>query len=72
MAYAAEVGLRELLLRKIITEEGEGDAAQFRLHRPDRLILAYYANSIAHLSPELEPIHISDLTPAEVADASVL
>lgn len=72
MAYAAEVGLRELLLRKIITEEGEGDAAQFRLHRPDRLILAYYANSIAHLSPELVPIHISDLTPAEVADASVL
>ena len=72
MAYAAEVGLRELLLRKIITEEGEGDDAQFHVHRPDRLILAYYANSIAHLSPELEPIHISDLTPAEVADASVL
>ncbi|NDW53558.1 1-acyl-sn-glycerol-3-phosphate acyltransferase [Aliiroseovarius sp. PrR006] len=72
MAYAAEVGLRELLLRKIIVEDGEGDDAQFHVHRPDRLILAYYANSIAHLSPELEPIHISDLTPAEVADASVL
>ena len=72
MSYAAEVGLRELMIRKIIVEEGNGDAAKFHVHRPDRLILAYYANSIAHLSTELAPIHISDLTPAEVADASVL
>ncbi|WP_282182812.1 1-acyl-sn-glycerol-3-phosphate acyltransferase [Aliiroseovarius marinus] len=72
MSYAAEVGLRELMIRKIIVEEGNGDAAKFYVHRPDRLILAYYANSIAHLSTELAPIHISDLTPAEVADASVL
>ncbi|WP_424940553.1 1-acyl-sn-glycerol-3-phosphate acyltransferase [Aliiroseovarius sp. S253] len=72
MEYAAEVGLRELLLRKLVAKTGEGNEATYHIHRPDRLILAYYANSIAHLSSEIEPIHISNLTPAEVADAAIL
>lgn len=72
MGYAAEVGLRELLLRKLISKSGEGADATYDIHRPDRLILAYYANSIAHLSAEIEPVHISDLTPSEVADAAIL
>ena len=72
LAYAAEVGLRLLKLRKLIVEEGEGDAATFSINQPDRLILAYYANSIAHLSDQISTVHISDLTPAEVADAVIL
>ncbi|SPF76954.1 Glycerol-3-phosphate acyltransferase [Aliiroseovarius pelagivivens] len=71
-AYATEVGLRELLLRKLIIKTGDGAGATYQVHKPDRLILAYYANSIAHLSDEIEPIHISSLTPAEVADAAIL
>ena len=72
MAYAAEVGLRLLTLRKLIIEKGEGQDALYRVNLPDRLILAYYANSIAHLSGDISPIQISDLTPAEVADAAIL
>lgn len=72
LAYAAEVGLRLLTLRKLIIEDGEGASAVFRINTPDRLILNYYANSIAHLSDEIRTVQISDLTPAEVADASVL
>ncbi|MCK8462970.1 1-acyl-sn-glycerol-3-phosphate acyltransferase [Aliiroseovarius sp. S1339] len=72
MAYAAEVGIRLLTLRKLITEEGEGAQALYRVNKPDRLILGYYANSIAHLSDAICTVQISDLTPAEVADAAVL
>ncbi|UWQ15263.1 1-acyl-sn-glycerol-3-phosphate acyltransferase [Aliiroseovarius sp. M344] len=72
MAYAAEVGLRLLTLRKLIIEKGEGQDALYSVNLPDRLILAYYANSIAHLSGDISPIQISDLTPAEVADAAIL
>ncbi|WP_371171339.1 1-acyl-sn-glycerol-3-phosphate acyltransferase [Aliiroseovarius sp. 2305UL8-7] len=72
LSYAAEVGIRLLKLRKLITETGEGADAIFKINQPDRLILAYYANSIAHLSDQISTVHISDLTPAEVADAVVL
>lgn len=72
MDYAVEVGLRELLLRKLIIQEGEGARATYHVYQPDRMILAYYANSIAHLSDAITPIHISDLSSAEVADASIL
>ncbi|WP_432449126.1 1-acyl-sn-glycerol-3-phosphate acyltransferase [Aliiroseovarius marinus] len=72
MGYAAEVGLRELSLRKLIRSTGDGDSMIYHVNKPDRLILAYYANSIAHLSEDIAPTHISDLSPAEVADAAVL
>ncbi|MDE9451052.1 1-acyl-sn-glycerol-3-phosphate acyltransferase [Aliiroseovarius sp. Z3] len=72
MSYAAEVGIRLLMQRKLIIEEGEGPQARYRVNKPDRLILAYYANSIAHLSDAITTVQISDLSPAEVADAAVL
>ncbi|GKY88068.1 1-acyl-sn-glycerol-3-phosphate acyltransferase [Sinisalibacter aestuarii] len=44
--YAVEVGLRLLELRRIIS----GDDGQYRINPPDRALLTFYANSIAHLS----------------------
>lgn len=70
MSYATEVGIRLLSLRKLIVEEGEGPLARYRVNQPDRLILAYYANSIAHLSDAITTVQMSDLSPAEVADAA--
>ena len=66
--YAVEVGIRLLMLRGLIRETG----GSYHINPPDRAILAFYANSIAHLSDAITPIHISDLSPADVADASVL
>ncbi len=66
--YAVEVGLRLLLMRGLIVET----AGQYRVNPPDRVVLGFYANSIAHLSEAITSVHISDLTPAEVADASRL
>jgi glycerol-3-phosphate O-acyltransferase len=43
--YAIEVGLRMLVLRRIVLEEGR----LYRANPDERAILAYYANSIAHL-----------------------
>ncbi|MCI2394975.1 1-acyl-sn-glycerol-3-phosphate acyltransferase [Aliiroseovarius sediminis] len=72
MVYAAEVGLRLLLSRKLVVEDGDGPDARYRVRPADRLILSYYANSIAHLSDAIRTVQISDLAPAEVADAAVL
>ncbi|MCK8483000.1 1-acyl-sn-glycerol-3-phosphate acyltransferase [Aliiroseovarius sp. S2029] len=72
MRYAAEVGIRLLTLRKLVTEAGEGAQATYYVNKPDRLILSFYANSIAHLSDQITTVQISDLSPAEVADAAVL
>ncbi|UWQ01001.1 1-acyl-sn-glycerol-3-phosphate acyltransferase [Aliiroseovarius crassostreae] len=66
--YAVEVGLRLMLMRGLIIEEN----GCFRVNPADRVLLGFYANSIAHLSAAITPMHISDLTPAEVADASRL
>lgn len=71
-AYATEVGIRLLAARKLIGQDGTGAEARFVINPHDRLILAYYANSIAHLCDQIETVHISDLTPAEVADAHIL
>ncbi|MCI2400446.1 1-acyl-sn-glycerol-3-phosphate acyltransferase [Aliiroseovarius subalbicans] len=43
--YAVEVGLRLLLLRKLVIEED----GMFRVNPTDRPVLGFYANSIAHL-----------------------
>jgi len=45
--YAVEVGLRILSLRHMILEED----GQFTVSPKDRLLMTYYANSIAHLRP---------------------
>ncbi len=50
--YAVEVGLRLLLLRNLITETD----GQYRINPPDRPILIFYANSIAHLSDAVAAI----------------
>ena len=44
--YAIEVGLRALTLRRVVHE----DKGLFRPDPSERDLLAYYANSIAHLS----------------------
>ncbi|MBT2130454.1 1-acyl-sn-glycerol-3-phosphate acyltransferase [Aliiroseovarius lamellibrachiae] len=66
--YAVEVGIRLLMLRGLIRETG----GAYQINPPDRAVLAFYANSIAHLSEAITPVHISDLSPADVADAGVL
>ncbi len=50
--YTVEVGLRMLVIRQLISEEPDGS---YRISAADRPLLAFYANSIAHLSPELQP-----------------
>jgi len=47
--YAVEVGLRLLQLRRIISQSD----GRFHVNPPDRPILTYYANSIAHLSKDI-------------------
>jgi glycerol-3-phosphate O-acyltransferase len=47
--YAVEVGLRLLELRRIVScEDGS-----YRINPPDRPLLTFYANSIAHLSSDI-------------------
>ncbi len=48
--YAVVVGLRMLTLRHLVTEED----GLYRANPGERLLLAYYANAIAHLMPEKE------------------
>ncbi len=43
--YAVGVGLRMLTLRRIVREE----RGYYRVNDPDRPLLAYYANAVAHL-----------------------
>jgi glycerol-3-phosphate O-acyltransferase len=43
--YAIEVGLRMLKLRRLVLDEESG----WRANPRERLLLQYYANSIAHL-----------------------
>ena len=52
LEYMVEVGLRTLLLRQIIRQEG----AHFHVVPAERPLLAFYANSVAHLSPSLAPM----------------
>ena len=52
MDYTVEVGLRTLVLRQIITLDADGT---YRNTPEELSLLAFYANSIAHLSPELTP-----------------
>lgn len=42
--YAIDVGLRMLLMRRIVIEENDG----YRANPAERVLLAYYANAIAH------------------------
>lgn len=55
--YAVEVGLRLLLLRKLIVEDGD----RFNVNPPDRPVLGFYANSIAHLTGKIEMREITAL-----------
>ena len=55
--YAVEVGLRLLLLRKLIVEDGD----RFTVNPPDRPVLGFYANSIAHLTGKIEMREIAEL-----------
>jgi glycerol-3-phosphate O-acyltransferase len=43
--YAVDVGLRMLVLRRIVTQDG----GVYRASPHERALLAYYANAIAHL-----------------------
>ncbi len=57
--YAVEVGLRLLLLRKLVREED----GQYHINAEDRPVLQFYANSIAHLSDNIPAaIPIADAT----------
>jgi glycerol-3-phosphate O-acyltransferase len=46
--YAVDVGLRMLILRRLVVLEG----GVYRANPAERALLAYYANAIAHLLPE--------------------
>ncbi len=59
--YAVEVGLRLLLLRKLIGET----AGKFTVNPPDRPVLGFYANSIAHLTGKIEMREIAALEQPE-------
>jgi glycerol-3-phosphate O-acyltransferase len=56
--YAVEVGLRLLALRQIVTERD----GCFFINPPDRDLLTYYANSIAHLSQAI-PTPVGHVAP---------
>jgi glycerol-3-phosphate O-acyltransferase len=47
--YAVDVGLRMLLLRRLVAMEG----GVYRANPDERALLAYYANAIAHLTARL-------------------
>ncbi|MEE8119040.1 MAG: 1-acyl-sn-glycerol-3-phosphate acyltransferase [Gammaproteobacteria bacterium] len=49
--YAVEVGLRMLLLRRIVAEDEQG---LLHINPDDRALLEYYRNAIAHLLPAEE------------------
>ena len=53
LGYTVGVGLRSLVIRQIIEEGPDGS---YRINPEDRPLLAFYANSIAHLDPELESL----------------
>ena len=57
--YAIDVGLRMLVMRRIIVEEDES----YRTNPDEKLLLAYYANSIAH--------HLDAAAPEAPATAAV-
>ena len=57
--YAIDVGLRMLVMRRIIVEEDES----YRANPDEKLLLAYYANSIAH--------HLDAAAPGAPASAAV-
>jgi glycerol-3-phosphate O-acyltransferase len=46
--YALAVGLRMLVLRRLVDEDAEG---LFVARQDEMALLRYYANSIAHLAP---------------------
>jgi glycerol-3-phosphate O-acyltransferase len=49
--YAVEVGLRMLLLRRMVLMED----GVYRINSDDRALLAYYANAIGHLGTAAPP-----------------
>ncbi|HGG05959.1 MAG TPA: glycerol-3-phosphate acyltransferase [Aliiroseovarius sp.] len=53
--YAVEVGLRLLLLRKLVREEG----GRYHINAEDRPVLQFYANSIAHLSGNIPAVSLA-------------
>jgi len=59
--YAVEVGLRLLELRDLV-EERDGT---YRVNPPDRPVLSFYANSIAHLSGQIDMHAIAALEVAQ-------
>jgi glycerol-3-phosphate O-acyltransferase len=60
--YAVDVGLRMLLLRRLVVLEG----GVYRANPEERALLAYYANAIAHLGVSLgarDGVHPEGATP---------
>jgi len=51
--YAIEVGLRMLTLRRLVVEDEDG---LFRVRTEELAIVRYYANSIAHLFDDPQPV----------------
>ncbi len=64
MDYTVEVGLRTLTLRQIVSLDPDGT---YRVNPEETALLAFYANSIAHLSPELHPTPLSPPKPSASA-----
>ncbi len=56
LGYAVEVGLRLLLLRKLVREKD----GRYLINPPDRPVLQFYANSIAHLTEEIATIRVAE------------
>ncbi len=66
--YTVEVGLRALVLRQIIRRAADDT---YRVNPGEHALLAFYANSIAHLSPDLEPVALTAIAPpAEKSSAT--
>lgn len=67
--YTVEVGLRTLVLRQIIRVDENG---AYTVAPGECPLLAFYANSIAHLSPDLQPVALPtpELPQAQESDAT--
>ena len=64
-AYAAEVGLRNLVERDILTLSGE----TYSVNPQNSELVEYYANSIRHLMPGSTADDLGDSAPAKEISA---
>ena len=62
--YAISFGLRALVLRNLVTEADGG----YRVNPDDRVLLQYYANSIAHLLDKVDQSAAPQIAPSQTLE----